>query len=136
MKRLKVLSHGGTSTITKRRMTSAEKRAYHHVYDEPGSDTVVMTWPRSIPLKEGDRGWADMRAIETRLGELAATPILILWGVDDPVFTTPYRDRLMQLLPHAEGPVNFDRASHFLQDDRGPDIVKAIIPFLDRVVKT
>ena len=136
MKRFKVLSHGGTSTITKRRMTSAEKRAYHHVYDEPGSDTVVMTWPRSIPLKEGDRGWADMRAIETRLGELAATTILILWGVDDPVFTTPYRDRLMQLLPHAEGPVNFDRASHFLQDDRGPDIVKAIIPFLDRVVKT
>ena len=40
-----------------------------------------------------------------------------------------------RVLPHAEGPVNFDRASHFLQDDRGPDIVQAIIPFLDRVVR-
>ena len=135
MKRFKVLSHAGPSTITKRGMTSAEKRGYHHVYDEPDSETVVMTWPRSIPLKEGDRGWADMRAIETRLGELAKIPIQIIWGVDDNVFNVEYRDRLMQQLPHAEGPVNFDRASHFLQDDRGPDIVAAMIAFLDRVVK-
>lgn len=132
MKRFKVLSHGGVSTITKRGMTRAEKRGYHHIYDEPDSETVVLTWPRSIPLRDGDRGWTDMRAIETRLGELARTPILILWGVDDPVFNVEYRDRLRQLLPRAEGPVNFDRASHFLQDDRGPDLVAAMIPFLAR----
>ena len=134
MKRFKVLSHGGTSTITKRRMTTPEKRAYHHIYDEPDSETVCMTWPRSIPLKEGDRGWADMRALETRLGELSDTPIQVIWGVDDPVFNIEYRDRLMKLLPHAEGPVNFERASHFLQDDRGADIVQAMIPFLKRAV--
>jgi haloalkane dehalogenase len=135
MKRFKVLSHGGVSTITKRGMTSAEKRAYHHIYDEADSETVVLTWPRSIPLRQGDRGWADMCAIETRLGELAKTPILVIWGVDDPVFNVEYRDRLMAKLPHAEGPINFDRASHFLQDDRGPDIVAAMLPFLARVVQ-
>jgi haloalkane dehalogenase len=132
LKRFKVLSHGGVSTITKRGMTRAEKRGYHHVYDEPDSETVVMTWPRTIPLRDGDRGWSDMRAIETRLDELARTPILIIWGVDDPVFNVEYRDHLRRLLPHAEGPINFDRASHFLQDDRGPDVVKAMIPFLAR----
>ncbi len=135
MKRYKVLSHGGPSTISKRRMTRDEKRAYHHVYDEADSETVCMTWPRSIPLKEGDRGWADMKMIENRLGELSNIPIQLIWGVDDPVFDTGYRDRMLKVLPHAEGPVNFDRASHFLQDDRGPDIVQAIIPFLDRVVR-
>jgi len=41
----------------------------------------------------------------------------------------------MAKLPHAEGPINFDRASHFLQDDRGPDIVAAMLPFLARVVQ-
>jgi len=51
------------------------------------------------------------------------------------VFNLEYRDRLMQLFPHAEGPVNFARASHFLQDDRGADIVKTIIPFLARVTR-
>jgi pimeloyl-ACP methyl ester carboxylesterase len=135
MKRFKVLSHGGPSTITKRGMTPAEKRAYHHVYDEPDSETVTLTWPRTIPLSEGDRGWADMAWIQSHLKDLARMPTLIMWGVDDPVFDTGYRDRLMQLLPHAEGPLNYDCASHFLQDDRGADLVKDFIPFLDRVVK-
>jgi pimeloyl-ACP methyl ester carboxylesterase len=135
MKRFKVLSHGGPSTIAKRRMTRTEKRGYHHIYDEPDSETVVLTWPRTIPLREGDRGWADMKAIEDRLHEFSETATLIVWGTDDPVFDVSYRDRLKQLFPHAEGPVNFDRASHFLQDDRGADIVGAMLPFLDRWVK-
>jgi haloalkane dehalogenase len=135
MKHFKILSRGGPSTIAKRTMTTAEKRGYHHIYDEPDSETVTMTWPRTIPLTEGDRGWADMQRIEKQLPRLAKTPILVIWGVDDPVFNVEYRDHMMKLLPHAEGPINFDNASHFLQDDRGPDIVKAIIPFLDRVVK-
>ncbi len=132
MKRFKVLSHGGPSTITKRGMTGAEKRGYHHIYDEPDSEAVTLTWPRTIPLSEGDRGWADMTWIQSRLGDLAGVPILIMWGLDDAVFNVEYRDHLMTLLPHAEGPINYDRASHFLQDDRGPDIVKDMIPFLQR----
>jgi haloalkane dehalogenase len=135
MKRHKVLSHGGPSTISKRGMTGDEKRGYHHVYDEPDSETVTLTWPRSIPMQEGDRGWADMRMIEQRLGELRDKPILIVWAPQDEVFPAGYRDRLMALLPHAEGPINIDRAAHFLQDDRGADIVQAIIPFLNRAIR-
>ena len=48
MKRFKVLSHGGVSAIMRRTMTEDEKRAYHHVFDEPDSDHVVLTWPRTI----------------------------------------------------------------------------------------
>jgi hypothetical protein len=40
---------------------------------------------------------------------------------------------LKELLPHAEGPITFDRARHFLQDDRGPDLAAAIVEFLGRV---
>jgi pimeloyl-ACP methyl ester carboxylesterase len=133
MKRFRVLSHGGPSAISKRAMSEEEKRAYHHVYDEPDSDSVVMTWPRTIPLREGDRGWADMAMIQRRLGELASVPTLLLWAPEDNVFPIEYANRLKQLLPHAEGPILFDRAAHFLQDDRGPDLVAAIVPFLNRV---
>ena len=134
MKRFKVLSHGGPSAISKRGMTEAEKRAYHHVFDEPESDSVVLTWPRTIPLREGDRGWADMRMIERRLKELAHAPILLLWAPEDNVFPIEYAARMKELLPQAEGPILFDRASHFLQDDRGPDLAAAIVPFLNRTV--
>lgn len=132
MKRHKVLSQHGPSATTVRGMSPDEARAYHHVFDEPGSDHVVLTWPRTIPMTEGDRGWADMKAIEARLGELAQIPALLLWAPGDEVFPIEFGHRLKELIPHAEGPVEFDRARHFLQDDRGPDLAAAVVEFLNR----
>jgi len=134
MKRLKVLSQHGPSVTTKRGMTEDEARGYHHVYDEPDSDHVVLTWPRTIPLREGDRGWDDMLAIERRLPELSNVPAILLWAPEDNVFPIEYANRLKELLPHAEGPITFDKTAHFLQDDRGPDLARAIVQFLNRTV--
>ena len=131
MKRHKVLSHGGPSQTTRRNMTGAEARGYHHVFDEPESDHVVLTWPRTIPMREGDRGWKDMQYIQSRLPELAEKPVLLLWAPEDNVFPIEYAQKLKELLPHAEGPHLFDRAGHFLQDDRGADLAKTIVSFLD-----
>jgi len=134
MKRHKVLSLAGPSAVSQRGMTEIEARAYHHIYDEPDSDHVVLTWPRTIPLGEGDRGWADMLAIQRRLPELASIPTILLWAPEDNVFPIEYANRLKELLPHAEGPITSDKAAHFLQDDRGPDLARAIVEFLNRTV--
>ena len=134
MKRHKVLSHHGPSAVSARGLSDAEARAYHHVFDEPDSDHVVLTWPRTIPMREGDRGFADMRAIERRLPELSKTPTLLLWAPGDEVFPIEFANRIKELLPHAEGPITFDRARHFLQDDRGPDLARATVEFLNRAV--
>ena len=135
MKRWKALSHDGPAALSVRGMTEAEKRAYHHVFDEPESDSVVLTWPRSIPMREGDRGWDDMKMIEERLPELHGTPTRLLWAPEDNVFTMETALRMKELLPHAEGPTEFDRARHFLQDDRGTDLAAAVVEFLDRSVE-
>lgn len=134
MKRHKVLSQHGPSAITVRGMTHDEARAYHHVFDEPDSDHVVLTWPRTIPMSEGDRGWQDMRMIEQRLPELSHVPIQLLWAPGDEVFPIETCNRLKELLPHAQGPILFDRARHFLQDDRGPDLAAEICAFLRRIL--
>jgi pimeloyl-ACP methyl ester carboxylesterase len=134
MKRHKVLSHHGPSAVTRRGMTPSEARAYHHVFDEADSEHVVLTWPRTIPMREGDRGWADMQAIERRLPELAEIPTLLLWAPEDEVFPLEFALRLKELLPHAEGPISLERARHFLQDDRGPDLARSVVEFLDRTV--
>ena len=136
MKRHNVLSQHGPSATSQRGMTADEARAYHHVFDEPDSDHVVLTWPRTIPMREGDRGWDDMVAIERRLPELASIPTLLLWAPDDEVFPIAHANRMKELLPHAEGPILFDRARHFLQDDRGPDLARAVCEFLTRTVGT
>ncbi len=132
MKRHKALSHGGPAATTARGMTENEARGYHHVFDEPDSEHVVLTWPRTIPVREGDRGWADMLSIERRLPELSDVATLLLWAPDDEVFPIEFGNRLKDLLPHAEGPIPFDKARHFLQDDRGPDLVNTIVEFLNR----
>jgi hypothetical protein len=132
MARHKVLSQHGPSAITVRGMSESEGRAYHHVFDEPGSDHVVLTWPRTIPLTEGDRGWHDMSLLQSRLAEFSATPALLLWGTEDAVFGKSYADRLKEFLPHAEGPFEVSAANHFMQDDRGPEIAARIIEFLAR----
>jgi pimeloyl-ACP methyl ester carboxylesterase len=132
MKRFKVMSHHGVFLINQRGITDAEIRGYVHPYDERQSETVTLTWPRTIPLRKDDRGWADMKMIESRLPELADVPVQLIWAHNDPVFTMDYARRLKELLPQAEEPILFDRASHFLQDDRGVDIVKDVVAFLNR----
>jgi pimeloyl-ACP methyl ester carboxylesterase len=134
MKRLKILSTGGPSRTSKRGMSALEARAYHHVYDERESETVTLTWPRSIPLEEGDRGWADMAWIQAQLPKLADVPIQLLWAPEDQVFPIEYALRLKDLLPHAEDIKTFANAAHFLQDDRGPELAAEIVGFLDRTV--
>jgi haloalkane dehalogenase len=131
-RRHKVLSQHGPSAISKRGLSDEEARAYHHVFDEPDSDHVVLTWPRTIPMREGDRGWADMAYVESRLGELSETPALLLYSTEDSVFGRDYADRLKERLPQAEGPVAIEGADHFLQDDRGPEIAALIVGFIKR----
>jgi haloalkane dehalogenase len=132
MHRHKVLSQHGPSAVSTRGMSPEEARGYHHVFDAPGSDHVVLTWPRSIPMRPEDRGWSDMQAIQRRLPELAPIPVLLIWGLDDNVFPMQTCERLHQLLPHAEGPVRLEGAGHFLQDDRGPTVAARIQEFLQR----
>ena len=111
MKRFKLLSHHGVSAITRRTMTEDEKRAYHHVFDEPDSDHVVLTWPRTIPLREGDRGWSDMQMIQRRLPELAACA--------DPAAVGPRRHDLHDpVCEPAQGAVAARRRSHPIRSGR------------------
>jgi haloalkane dehalogenase len=133
LKRFKMLSYHGLTGVTARGLSREEARAYKHVYDEPGSEGVTLTWPRTIPLTEGDRGWADMKRIQDRLPDLADTPVQLLWAPDDAVFPIAYRDRIKELIPHAEIGKVFPGAHHFLQDDRGPELVVELIAFLNRV---
>ena len=93
-----------------------------------------MTWPRSIPLEEGDRGWADMAWIQAQLPRLASTPIQLHWAPEDQVFPIEYGQRLKALPPHAEAIRTFDKAAQFLQDDRSPELAVEIVDFLNRTV--
>jgi len=52
-KRFKVLSLHGVKSVSVRGFSLDESKTYAHVYDEPNSETMALTWPGSIPLLKG-----------------------------------------------------------------------------------
>jgi pimeloyl-ACP methyl ester carboxylesterase len=135
LKRFKIMSHWALTSVTARGLSDDEARGYNHAWDERYSETVTLTWPRTIPLTPGDRGWADMKRIEENLPKLADTPVQLLWAPDDAVFPLAYRDKIKELIPHAELGKLFPGAHHFIQDDCGAEVASELISFLDRVTK-
>jgi pimeloyl-ACP methyl ester carboxylesterase len=133
LKRFKMLSAHALTAVTVRGMTPQESRAYSYPYDERDSDAITLAWPRTIPLTEGDRGWRDMKRIQNRLPMLVDKPVQLLWAPDDAVFPITYCKRIKELIPHAEGPILFPGAHHFMQDDCGPELAVELIAFLNRV---
>ena len=74
------------------------------------------------------RTWPGSRS---QLPRLASVPIQLIWAPEDQVFPIEYARRLKELLPHAQGPKTYDKAAHFLQDDRGPEIAADLVAFLN-----
>ena len=56
-------------------------------------------------------------------------PVLIVWGMRDPVFHAGVLDQWRERLPHARV-VELPEASHYLQEDASEQIVPAIIELL------
>ena len=68
-------------------MSETEARGYHHVFDEPDSDHVVLTWPRTIPharrtIAAGRTCWRSSGGCPS----WRPLPVLLLWAPEDEVF--------------------------------------------------
>ena len=70
-----------------------------------------------------------MQAIEQRLTLLAAKPVLLIWGMEDPVLPESVLRRWQSLYPHATVHEILD-ASHFLQEDAPAEITGWLNAFL------
>lgn len=58
-------------------------------------------------------------------------PTLVVWGDNDPIFTTKGRDLFRTLTPSAE--VHSYQAGHFALETHAPEIATAMLAFLDRL---
>lgn len=61
----------------------------------------------------------------------AKLPTLVLWGENDPIFTTKGRDLYQALVPGTE--VHSYAAGHFALETHAPEIADAMLDFLDRL---
>ena len=69
-----------------------------------------------------------MGSIHERLAELEL-PVLLVWGMRDPVFQPVFLEQWREVLPQAQT-VELPEASHFLVEDDPDAVTAAIAGFL------
>jgi cis-3-alkyl-4-acyloxetan-2-one decarboxylase len=102
--------------------------AYRAPFPDYWSRVGTLAFQRDIPLTERDRSAPLMSSIHERLPDLDV-PVLLLWGMRDPVFQPVFLEQWQQLFPRAET-VELEEASHFLVEDAPAAVVDAMRTFL------
>ncbi|MGH2762950.1 MAG: alpha/beta fold hydrolase [Thermoleophilaceae bacterium] len=102
--------------------------AYRAPFPDYWSRAGALAFQREIPLTERDRSAPLMASIHDRLSQLDV-PVLLIWGMRDPVFQPVFVDQWRELFPRAEV-VELADASHFVVEDRPAEVTDAIGRFL------
>jgi cis-3-alkyl-4-acyloxetan-2-one decarboxylase len=101
--------------------------AYRAPFPDYWSRAGMLAFQREIPLTERDRSARLMGSIHERLPGLDV-PVLLVWGLRDPVFQPVFLDQWRELFPTART-VELEDAGHFLVEDRPEAVTEAIASF-------
>lgn len=111
-------------------LTETVMEAYVAPFSTPESRRALLSWSRDIPVTADDPSYAEMQQIENGLEQFRHIPVLLVWGMQDPVLPPQVLRRWRQLYPHATTH-ELEEASHFLQEDAPDRVVHAIAQFLE-----
>jgi cis-3-alkyl-4-acyloxetan-2-one decarboxylase len=103
-------------------------QAYRAPFPDYWSRAGTLAFQRDIPLTERDTSAPLMASINKRLSDFDV-PMLLVWGMRDPVFQPVFLEQWRQLFPGARI-VELADASHFLVEDRPDAVTAAIAEFL------
>jgi haloalkane dehalogenase len=100
---------------------------YEAPFPTPESKAGAQRFPLLVPLSETDPGVSELLAVKDELSRWTK-PALVAFSDLDPVFPYPQSgEQFTNLIPSAGEQVRIEGAAHFLQEDRGPQIVEAML---------
>jgi haloalkane dehalogenase len=101
--------------------------AYEAPFPTAESKAGAQQFPLLVPLTAEEAGVNEMLAVQDELSRWEK-PALIAFSDSDPVFPYPIAGEVFTaLIPTAGEQVRIEGAAHFLQEDRGPEIVEAML---------
>ncbi len=118
------------TTAHRERLTPAVMEAYRAPFPTPQSRLALLSWSRDIPVADTDPSYPAMKRIEDGLSLFQRTPVLLVWGMQDPVLSPGVLRWWEARYPQAVT-CEIEDASHFLQEDAPERVVGAIEEFLD-----
>jgi haloalkane dehalogenase len=108
--------------------------AYEAPFPTAASKAGAQRFPLLVPLTEDDPGVAEMLAVQDALSRWDK-PALVAFSDSDPVFPYPRSgEQFTRQIPSAGEQVRIEGAAHFLQEDRGPQIVEAMLSAFGRPI--
>ena len=113
---------------TKPRLSKAEADSYLAPYDEAPRRVGIRQFVADIPLETDHPSARELDRIAEGVRGLTETPVLLLWGPDDPVFSDIYLHDLEERFPQAQVH-RYEGARHLVIDD-APALVDDLIAWL------
>lgn len=102
--------------------------AYRAPFPTYWSRLAPLCLQREIPLSELDSSAAAFARVHERLGAFEA-PLLLVWGMRDPVFVRAFLEQWQGLFDDART-IELDDAGHYLVEDRPDAVSEAIHEFV------
>jgi haloalkane dehalogenase len=106
------------------------KKTFLAPFPTPESRRALLCWSRDIPIATSDPSYAEMQRIEQGLPQFRTIPVLLIWGMQDPVLPPAVLHQWQRLYPHATTQEIAD-ASHFVHEDAPTQVLTAMEQFLD-----
>ncbi|MER7368359.1 alpha/beta fold hydrolase [Nonomuraea wenchangensis] len=115
----------------RRRLPRDVRAAFLAPGRDPGHRVAVRRFVTDIPLGPADRAWPLLVQAAEGVRAFADRPVLIGWGLRDPVFDRAMLREWRRRLPHATVRVYPD-AGHYVLEDAHERLVPEIAAFLRR----
>jgi len=109
--------------------TSQVLNTYLAPFPTHESRLALLCWSRDIAVSESDRSYGDMKHIEDNLSLFKDIPVLLIWGMLDPVLPSSVLEKWREIYPHAQV-CEIEDANHFLQEDTPERVIGEIKLFL------
>ncbi|MEV0624122.1 alpha/beta fold hydrolase [Nonomuraea sp. NPDC050404] len=113
----------------RRRMPARARAAFLAPYDRPEHRIAIQRFVQDIPLRPGDPAWPVLRTVDQGLAQFADRPMLIAWGLRDPVFDLAFLREWRRRFPAAHL-LTLRGAGHYLLEDAHEEVVPAMRRFL------
>jgi acyl-CoA synthetase (AMP-forming)/AMP-acid ligase II/pimeloyl-ACP methyl ester carboxylesterase len=122
-----------TSLGTVHALPEEVRQGYHRPYRTRDSRQAIWGFVRDIPFSPSHPTAALMDDMVARLPSLAATPVKIIWGINDPCFHPEILGRVAARFPQADV-VRIPNASHLVLEDAADQSIAAVQAFLRPLV--
>jgi olefin beta-lactone synthetase len=117
----------GAFEMSRPRPPVGVRRAFLAPYESPERREAIADFVGDIPLDPSHPSWRALTGIAAGIDLLADTPVLLLWGSADKVFSDLYLHDLERRMPHADVH-RYPKAAHFVSEDA--DAVGAIVEWI------